>query len=347
MNTTQMSRGRRTLARGLRAAGVCAAVATLASSAIPQSTLVGTITTQGAPVRCKVQSRWAYVLTGLGLEIFRASAFSTPGTLGVLPLPQGDKYDLAISDAYYVYVPSAAFGVYIIDVVNPSSPWIAGQIPLTVLNNDADFVEIADGRLYVFSADDGFRVFDIGANPTAPPHIGTYDPPTTSHYFQDGQVSGTTLFACDSFNGLTALDVSNPAAITKLADSGLANTQSWDVAVLGELAVDLPFTGSLLRFYDVTPPIMDPLPLVDSEPVTGSGWAFEVDAAKESNGNKYAYSVHDNAGCKIWLINDPTNVQLVETLPGTTGARGVTFHRGLLFLSVDTPSVNQLQIWQR
>lgn len=346
MNSTRNAHVRRT-PRGLLGAGLLAAAAALAPGAAAQSTFIGSATTQGAPIRCVVQGRYAYVVTTLGLEIFLISPTASPIALGTFSVPAGDKYDLAVSPSSHVYLPSAAFGVEIIDVSNPSAPAHAGRISLALLGNDADFVDISAGRLYVNSADDGFRVFDIGASPTDPPRLGTYAPPVANHYLQDGQVSGTTYFVADSFNGLAAFDVSNPAAITKLADSGLVNTQSWDVALLGDVAVDLTFSGSTLRFYDVDAPLSNPLPLLDFEAVSGGGQSYEVDAAQEAGGNKYAYSAHSALGCKVWLIDDPTNVQLVETLPGTVGASGVVYYRGLLLIPVNYSGVRELQVWLR
>ena len=117
--------------------------------------------------------------------------------------------------------------------------------------------------------------------------------------------------------------------------------------MLGNVAVDLPQTGTPLRFFDTTAPLPDPLLLLDTASVAGGGLGLEVDAALESNGSKYAYSAHSIGGCKIWRIDDPTDVQLVETIAAATGAWGVTYHRGLLFLSVSYSGVRELQIWLR
>jgi hypothetical protein len=319
----------------------------LASSAFSQSTQLGYATTQGTPIRCVVKNRGAFVLTGYGLEIYLVSTPSSPVTLGKLQLPAGDKYDLAASDASYVYVPSASFGVYIIDVSNGNAPSHVGTIPLSSLGFDADFVEIADGKLYVLSSTEGFRVFDIGTNPTAPSLLGTYNPPTATHYLQDGEVVGSTMFACDAFNGLAAFDLSNLSSITKIADSGLTN--AWDVAVLGDVAVDVsvPTGTGPVRFWDVSFPLSDPLPSLDTEFVSSSGFSWEVDAAEESNGSRYAYSSHVGAGVKVWLMDDPTNVQLDETVTNTLGAQGVTYHRGLLFVCISYSGTKELRIFQR
>lgn len=303
-------------------------------------TLVGTASTLGSAARNVIRGRWVYVSTSYGIEIYNVSNPAAPVTLGKTTVGAG-AYDLVLGAVNYLFLADNTYGVQIIDVLNPHAPVPAGSIAPTAVGGQAFGVEVAGDRLYVFCGGSGMRIFDLTPDPTNPTLLGTHAP--IGVYHNDGVAFGSGLLCvADGGEGVTVFDVSNPSAIVEIADTNSAGI-SFDVALVGDLLASVSGIPSQLQTYDVTLPIVDPLVALDGD--TSGGFVyFDVDARQEADGKRYAYVANFYGGCEVWSIDNPTNIQLLQTVAATTGAAGVTYHRGFLFVGAKTGG---LQIYHR
>lgn len=327
----------------LYAAGLCvptlAATSPCASacllSPLPTSTLISSTATTGGANRVVVSGTYAYFATTYGVEIFDISTPSSPSFVGSVATG-GGSYDIALSRAGYVYLADNYSGVEIIDVNTPSSPSIVGNVTLP---GDPTFgVEVDSGRLFTFSGTEGMHIYDIATNPASPSLLGTYLP-LLGAYHNDGVVSGNTVYIADGVSGATVVDVSNPASPSFVADptSGI----SFDTSLLGSLLVSVAPTGTYVQVHDVSTPVSNPLPTLDSD--SYSNMSLDVDTAFEGS-DPFAYIANNTQGCRIYSLNPPTGITLDEVIAPGGVVIGVTYHRGYVFLCRST---NGFQIWQR
>lgn len=108
--------------------------------------------------------------------------------------------------------------VSLVSIANPSAPVLLGQYEVESdrLPYATAFGPPGSNLLYVAIAPLGMYVLDI-SNPGAPTRIGTYEDPGTDFVF-DIEVLGNYAFLADDVEGVTAVNVSNPAAPVFSAD---------------------------------------------------------------------------------------------------------------------------------
>ena len=92
-------------------------------------------------------------------------------------------------------------------------------------------VEISGDRLYVFSRDKGFRIYDISG--PIPVLLGEYDPVDPNTLYENGVLKGQTFYVAAHQKGLDVFDVSNPASPVLLNNVPLAENACWDVETAG------------------------------------------------------------------------------------------------------------------
>ena len=239
----------------------------------------------GGPTKAiAVQGDYAYVGTGIRLEVLDVSDPASRLVVGATKPFGGEVRDIVVADDY-AYVATAGGGLNIVNISDPvqatvqgvyntpgytESVTVAGHyayladgpngLSIVDISNSAKPVEIgaacelnyvfdvaiAGHFAYLAAAGAGLLVVDI-SNPAKPIEVGTYDTPG---YAYGITISGTTLYIADGWEGLQIFDISNPAQ-TKII--GTYNTTGWamDIAVVGtRLYVADAFGG--LRIVDIT-----------------------------------------------------------------------------------------------
>lgn len=190
----------------------------------------------------------------------------------------------------------------------------------------------------VWLLDNGMRIYDIASSPTAPPLLGSYAPFGTV-YHNGGVAIGNYVYVADGFSGATVYEVSNPSTQTFVSKP--SNGIAFDTALLGNVLVAIAPTGSYIRTHDVSTPITNPLPVLDTE--TYSNLSLDVDAATEGT-SRFAYITNNTQGCRVCSLDPPTAMTRDEVISPGVSVFGVTYHRGYLFLS---EGPNGFEIWQR
>ncbi|WP_298933580.1 hypothetical protein [uncultured Ramlibacter sp.] len=163
---------------------------------------------------------------------------------------------------------------------------------------------------------------------------GTYN---TSGQALGVTVSGSYAYVADGFNGLTIIDISNPASPTLV---GTYDTSGYalGVAVSGSYAY-VADEGAGLRIINISNPAS---PTLVGTYVTG-GYAYGVAVS-----GSYAYVADDEAGLRIINISNPASPTLVGTYDTSGWANGVTvsgsyayvadYEAGLSVIDISNPA---------
>ncbi|MGZ3770706.1 MAG: LVIVD repeat-containing protein [Bdellovibrio sp.] len=143
-----------------------------------------------------------YTIEGSVLGVYDIA--TTPGKpVFVTSVAAANMYSLYVS-GNYLFAPSAADGVRIFDISNPSLP-----VQLSLFNTTGLAMHVVtEGNFaYVADAGSGLEILDI-SNPGAPSLVGTYDTPG---YAAGVAKKNNYVFVADRSGGVQIIDVSNPA----------------------------------------------------------------------------------------------------------------------------------------
>ncbi len=186
----------------------------------------------------------------------------------------------------YLLAASGWSGVRIIDVSDPSFPWIVSTATFPGFCKD---VAVKGSTAYVVTEAHGMHIVDI-SNPATPILLETlYD-----HLnFESIEVAGDRAFFVDYY-GLNIMDISNP--VDPISQTGYMEAGIGEVLVEGNLLYMTSY-GSLVILE-----ISDPLyPLELSETVT-------VDSSHGlAKSGSYVYVAVDFSGLEVLDVSDPTN----------------------------------------
>jgi DNA-binding beta-propeller fold protein YncE len=105
----------------------------------------------------------------------------------------------------YAYVADGYSGLQIIDILDPTSPWIVGGADTP---DDAKGVAVQDGYAYVADDNRGLQVIDV-TNPAAPVLVGSIEPPGEAGGVG---VAGPHAYIANGGSGLCVVDVSDPTS---------------------------------------------------------------------------------------------------------------------------------------
>lgn len=162
-------------------------------------------------------------------------------------------------------------------------------------------------RLYVFTRNRGFRIYDISGS--TPSFIGNYDPFDADTLFENGVLSGTDFYVAAHQRGLFFFDVSNESSPSLQDELSLAESDCWDVEMQGSyLYVANGHHG--LSVVDVTTPAE-----VATLPLPGLANHLEID------GDVVVLTL----GCEGIAtvdISDPLSPELLDRIPTDGNAFG-------------------------
>jgi len=277
---------------------------------------------------------WGYV-SGSGREYALIGTSSStvvveitdPGNPQVIAIKSGPNSlwrDIKVFQHYMYSVSEGGSGIQIFDLAGVDS----GNVPLvntittggtTATHNVA--IDEVSGFLYRCGGDNnGCRIYDLGANPTNPPFVGSW----SSRYIHDAQIVTYTsgpyagkqvLFACSGLNGgfdqtgFTILDVTNKASIQVLSQSYYPNPgyshQGWLSPDLRYfyLGDELDEDGSIqstTHMFDV----LDPAAPVYVGKFTNASTAITHNLYTEGS---LIYEANYTSGVRVYDASSPTN----------------------------------------
>lgn len=146
----------------------------------------------------------------------------------------------------YFYVARDFAGVAVVNVTNPSSPYLATTVNVTPL---VHHLEVAGNYLYTIGDSSGFCVFDL-ANPGIPEFVAL-----GNSFFggSDLVAGGDHVYIASLFEGITVMDVSDPLAPVRLEPAFSTNAATYGTL---EIVGDHIFAGNnvTLDAFDISDP---------------------------------------------------------------------------------------------
>ncbi len=232
----------------------------------------------------------------------------------------------------HAYVTLGSYGLRVIDITNPESPWIVGGV-----NTPGVAFGVAVSGAYAYVADygSGLQVIDI-SSPASPQIVGSVDTPGAAFGVA---VSGTHAYVADS-TGLQVIEVRVPES-PEIVGSVATPWYALGVTVSGTHAYVADY-GSGLQVIDISSPA--------SPQIVGS-----VDTPGEAQGvavsNDLAYVADGNSGLQVVDITHPASpwiVGRVQTRPNAAGVAVsgtyayVAVGSGLQVIDISSPASPQI-----
>ncbi len=207
----------------------------------------------GAPFNVERYGDYAFVACAFGgVEIYDVSQLDQPVFLDNWTLWDAmTNPDFGVTNVKvswpYVFAPDRAFGLYVLDVSDPSNIL---EVASCETPGEAMWADLSPDRHYVYvaDADGGLRVIDV-SHPLAPVEVG----------FHEGNLGlanhvvagGDTVYISDGGHiGLHVFDVSDPTAPEEVAYHKTPGAFAHDVAVAEGLVYFLDFTN--LEIFELT-----------------------------------------------------------------------------------------------
>ncbi len=249
-----------------------------------------------------------------GMQIFDISNPSSPNPVASYASSIGVR-DVCVNNNY-AYLTDAN-GVNILNISNPTSPFLAGKYEKYF----ASEIEVKGNYAYVIFIDQ-LNIIDI-SNPSAPSLKGSYNGLTNG---QGLFVQGNYAYVADSQAGFFILNISNPSNPTLV--SNCYSGYTIDVHVDGQYAYVVVWKG--LRIYDVSNPAT---PGLKGTYVT-TGYTSSVCADVDGN---YAFLSDDSNGLMVLDVSNPSNISLLGSY-NTPGYVRDLFFRNPYVYAADSSS---------
>ncbi|MDO8335496.1 MAG: hypothetical protein Q7T74_01785, partial [Candidatus Saccharibacteria bacterium] len=257
---------------------------------------------------------------------FLQKADGNPVLKGTFNTPNNAQ-DIYIAGKY-AYVADGTT-LQVIDISNPSSPI---QIGTNSSFTAAVSVYVAGKYAYVVdtTAAIGLKVLDI-SNPLAPQVIGTY---AGGGNGMDVFVTGNKAYYLDTIDGLTILDISNPANPIRLYKDVSVTQLAESIYVMGKYAYVGDF-NNLLYIFDISDSSSPTL--VKQQNVTNTVRGVYVSG-------KYVYLAQNTLGLMIVDVSNPNAPTIVGSLDTTGNATGVFVSGKYAYLSTGTSGLQIIDI---
>jgi hypothetical protein len=207
----------------------------------------------GAPFNVERYGDYAFVACALGgVEIYDVAQLDKPVFLDNWTLwdpakNQGFGVTNVKASWPYLFAPDRAFGLYVLDVSDPSD---IAEVASCETPGDAMWADLSPDHHYVYvaDADGGLRVIDV-SNPLAPVEVGFHE--GNLEWANHVAAWGDTVYVSDGGQiGLHVFDVSDPTAPEEVAYHRTPGAFAHDVAVAEGLIYFLDFTS--LEIFELT-----------------------------------------------------------------------------------------------
>ncbi len=187
-----------------------------------------------------------YVVDALGLRIFDIVDPARPQIVGVVGIPGASCLALRGDHAY---VGNEEFDLHVVNVSDPTAPWVCGGITIPTPAND---IELQGDRAYVAVGIEGIQVLDI-ADPCAPLHHAVVDTPYDA---LDLAIRGDHAFVADR-QTFVIVDVSDLPTTPRSVDIGGGDRPGPNLisVAITDTHAYLLDTNFGLYVYDITDPL--------------------------------------------------------------------------------------------
>lgn len=260
----------------------------------------------------QVRQRTVYFAADLkGVQIFDFENLSNPELLAtVVTNRRTSGVDVS---GQTMFITDRSDGLEILDISNPRTPASLSTLQLGQFNYGK--VRVADDVAYVVAGiSDEIFTIDV-SNLSAPEAIGDFDPSPRVNNFT---LSNGKAYVAGG--GLAVLDITNPAAISRLG--GRVSPRSHDVQILDNVAYVANSVNGLL-ILDVSDP---------TNPTDIASFDTDGDSVGIAVANGYAYVADKTRGLKIFDVSNPQSPFLAESLLTPGDANAVVFEDGIVYV---------------
>ena len=238
------------------------------------------------PIGVALQDHYLYLANGRGgVAILDNSNPTRPVKIGSLLCGGGEVDAVAISGGYLYAV--GHFGLWTINVSNPTSPSLTSWIPMGNAGHPPFTIAVENNRAYVSVYDSSVVILDI-SNPATPSRIGSYP-----EHILSLNVRNSLLY----LSGMSIIDVSNPQNIVQLSQLQIP---SYCIAVDSIYAYNGGILDTGLTVVDISNPLQPgivgavglPLGMSNADYITVSNKYVYI---SQSNGRVFAVDVNNPA----------------------------------------------------
>lgn len=283
-----------------------------------------------------VADSYVYVGQGGTLALFamEPTAVITP----VARLPLASFIQDIVVEENIAYVAVGEYGLQLVDVRNPDTPFVAGHI---ALNGFATAIRVIDDQAYVTTTGfgGGLKIVDV-SSVSSPRLIGSLDTlalssavaidtDSTDHY---------AYIASGRNKTLNVVDISHPISLT-LTGALTMTSQVMDVQVVGDIAYVAADSAGVL-IVDLSDPIVPTL--LETIDIAGNALAIDIQAyeayvATETNGFALLDMQNPKRPQYMTSYELPGACEDVASHPDTASAYVAASGSGLYMLDVSNP----------
>ncbi len=226
----------------------------------------------GLPFNVERYGDYAFVACAIGgVELYDVSQIDQPLPLDNWTLWSPTNQDFAVTNTKvswpYVFAPDRAYGLYVLDVSNPTDIVEVASCPTP---GEAMWLDISadHGHVYIADADNGLRIIDV-SHPLEPQEVGSYT--ATLEMATHVAASGDSVYVADGGQiGLHVIDVSDPTAPVEVAYHRTPGVYARDVVVVDGRVYMLDTTH--LEIFEVA---QEPSSADEAQP-TGAVWQHGI-----------------------------------------------------------------------
>lgn len=250
-----------------------------------------------------------------GFSIYNVTNGAAPFHVKTISATGSDLKDVKVWQNY-AYLTQQSGNVLIVNLTNPATAYVAGQISVPGGHN----IFIADGYLYTCRSGvspNGTGIYSL-ANPTNPTLLAMFDP--AGFNCHDAYVEGNTAYLFDISSGITRIvDVTNKSNPVQIGQAPTGNHSGWVYTPPGSSAKILfacdERSGGHCNTYDVTNPAA-PVHLGSYNPYPAGSVHNPVIRGR------YCYIAYYLEGLRIVDLANPKSLQEVgiyDTHPNNGG----------------------------
>ena len=231
------------------------------------------------------------------------------------------------------FVAAGSTGLQVVDVSDPTAPFITGSVDTPGNAND---VRAREGLVYLADGSSGLTIIDV-SSPSNPQIVGSVDTPGVA---TDLVLEGDLAYVADGIDGLAVIDVADPAAPVRLGQVDTpGNARGIDVG--GGFVVVADAQGGV-QVVDASDPAR---PVIVGSTATRATFSTAADVAVRG---RLAYVADGSdrtlGGLRVIDFSDPTTPVVVGSTPDRFGLTAVTTDRNLA-LAADFFFVNAVPVF--
>ncbi|MDD2247898.1 MAG: chitobiase/beta-hexosaminidase C-terminal domain-containing protein [Proteiniphilum sp.] len=278
----------------------------------------------------RVVGNYAYVGAGTRLRIMDVSQPSNITELGSCYVDT--VLEIKVSNGY-AYIAALTSGLKIVDISNPSNPFVVGSLDTP---GYAQGVDVVGNRAYVCDEAYGLHIIDV-SNPSSPSFVGNYDSPG----FANGvTVNNGIAYLADWSGGIRIVNVNNSSSPYELSYIFPASEADCVVYSNSVLYVGGPNMVCALNVANVSSPF--------------ELWSYSTEYSStvysvrdlDLHGNRL-FIAASLAGTRILDTSNSSSIQEIGYVQTNSSTAGIDYSNGRLYVADGSGGLRIFQVNSR